>query len=135
MSGSGAPCAYDFLVPLSEREQKILEEIEKNLFREDAQFARSTKTSTGHGEPWRHVRLGGGAFLLGFATLFAFFITGSLLVGIAAFVAMVAGIVLAANGARSLLVSRGDRGTRSKSGVARVVEQWEQRLRELYKRS
>ena len=115
-------------MPLSEREQKILEEIEKNLHEEDPRLARevgSRRTShTGN------IRNGVILFVVGLGLLIAFFLTGMVLVGVVAFGAMVAGIVMGAGALSGL-------GTSQKAQRDRMTQafsQWEQRIRERYRR-
>jgi Protein of unknown function (DUF3040) len=115
-------------VPLSDREEKILEEIEKNLHEEDPRFARevgSRRTShTGN------IRNGVILFIVGLGLLIAFFLSGMVLVGVVAFGAMVAGIVLAAGALSGLATSH--RAQRDR--MSQAFSQWEQRIRERYRR-
>ena len=115
-------------MPLSDREQKILEEIEKNLHDEDPRFARdvgSPRTShTGN------IRNGVILFLLGLGLLIAFFVSGMLIVGVLAFGAMVGGIVLAASALPGLASSQ----RAQKDRMSQAFSQWEQRIRERYRR-
>ena len=116
-------------MPLSDREQKILEEIEKNLHHEDPRFAREV------GGPSRsnnrgNIKLGMFIFFLGFALLIGFFLSGLLLVGVIAFGTMVGGIVLAAGAVGGIASS----GRMQRDRVSNAFSQWEQRLRDRYKR-
>ena len=116
-------------MPLSEREQKILEEIEKNLDHEDPRLAREVggrarSSNTGN------IKLGIFIFFLGFALLIGFFLSGLLLIGVVAFGAMVGGIVLAAGAAGGIASS----GRAQRDRVSSAFSQWEKRLRDRYKR-
>ncbi|HWL64427.1 MAG TPA: DUF3040 domain-containing protein, partial [Actinomycetota bacterium] len=73
-------------VPLSEREQQILHEMEKNLVAEDPNLA-----DLGGREGGSRGKLGVLAFLAGIVLLFIFFVSQLWFVGLAAFGAMVAG--------------------------------------------
>jgi Flp pilus assembly protein TadB len=117
-------------VPLSEHEQRILEEIEKNLYHEDPSFARGVRRRTPRLSPGGRARLGGLVFLFGFATLIAFFLRGWVIVGVVAFVLMVSGIVLMAGA----LATIAGGGRDHKARFARWLTSWEERVKERYKR-
>lgn len=121
-------------VPLSEREQKILEEIEKTLYKEDPSFARETDKMVTRPEGKSKARIGILVFLLGFGTLIAFFVTGQVIIGVLAFGAMVAGIVLVAGSASSLIPGRGERGPNPGDRLSAAARSWEERLRERYRK-
>lgn len=111
-------------VPLSEEEQRVLEEIERGLHQEDPSFARqvgSTPRLSGGGG----LKLGALVFLAGLAILVAFFVTRTIFVGVVAFGAMVAGIVLAAGAIGSLAADREGR----KQRLAAAFEDWEARIK------
>jgi hypothetical protein len=109
-------------VPLSEHEQKILDEIEKNLTDEDARFAqarhpsRPTKKEFGS-----RARLGLTTFGIGFALLILFFVSRLLFVGLLAFVGMVAGIVLLASPVGALVDSAKENAIEKGAKVKRSV--------------
>ena len=73
-------------MPLSEHEQRILEEIEKRLQEEDPRFADVVGRTTLYGHFTRRVRLGAVAFILGFVMLLLFAV--SVWVAIAGFAVM-----------------------------------------------
>jgi len=117
-------------VPLSDHEQRILDEIEKNLYQEDPSFAHGVRRRSPRLDKRARARLGIITFLIGFATLIAFFIAGSLFLGVLAFGAMVAGIVLVAGSFGQLAgASRAQRVR-----VSQLLSQWEERMRQRYKR-
>lgn len=118
------------MVPLSDHEQKILEEIERNLHEEDPRLAREVGSSRRVARA-DHVKWGLLLFAAGFAVLIGFFASGVLIVGVAAFGVMVAGIVIAAAGVG---VAPNLRQARPRERFATVLSQWENRLRERYKR-
>ncbi len=96
-------------MPLSEREQRILEDIERRLYADDPKFARHVRSR------WlprmsglTQMKLGLASLFVGFGFLIAFFLSSSLLVGAIAFTAMVSGIVLVANSARAYADARKD---------------------------
>jgi hypothetical protein len=82
----------------------------------------------------RRIKLGALLFLCGFAMLIGFFLSGSLLLGVAAFGAMVGGIVMVAGAMREFAGARrlGPGGQRER--ISGVFRQWEERLRNRYKR-
>ena len=116
-------------MPLSEHEQRILEEIEKNLYDEDPRFAREVKRRAPRLSKSARARAGAALFAAGFAMLFAFFIGGWVLLGVVAFVMMVSGIVLVA-GSFPTRESKGDH----KARLTQFLSQWEERVRSRYKR-
>lgn len=58
--------------PLSEHEQRVLEEIERRLSEEDPRFAAAVASTTLHGHLARRIRWGAAAFLSGFVMLMLF---------------------------------------------------------------
>jgi DUF3040 family protein len=118
-------------VPLSEREKRILEEIEQSLYKEDPSLARARRSPLSR---TGKMRLGGALVLVGFALLIAFFISGSLFLGVLAFGAMVGGIVLVTGSIR-----RGGHGQMPVANGPRdrlfgALHSWEERVRRRYKR-
>lgn len=92
-------------MPLSEHEQRILEEIERRLAEEDPKFARTTTRATPRGVAVGRIKRAVFAFLAGFGILLAGLIAGGgLLVplGLVAFGVMLAGVVFVAQSARDL---------------------------------
>lgn len=122
-------------MPLSEREQKILEEIERNLYEEDPKFARDVRRRAPRMDEVRRIKLGAVLFASGLAVLVGFFVSQSLLVGVVAFGAMVAGIVLVAGSIRGIGPARAEGGAGRRDRLARRFEEWESRMRQRYKRS
>lgn len=122
-------------MPLSEHEQRILEEIEENLYQEDPGFAHGVRRGTPRFQESRRARVGLVTFVVGFAILIAFFVWPSLLVGVAAFGAMVGGIVLMAGSARGLLSSTRPAGRDVNERLKTTLSEWEQRIRRRYKKT
>ena len=85
-------------MPLSEHEQKILEEIERQLYEQDPKFARNVASKARKGHTVRNLRRGIGLFVLGIVALFVFFARPLTFVGVAAFLLMLSGATLAYNG-------------------------------------
>jgi hypothetical protein len=130
-------------VPLSEREQKILQEIERDLYREDPTLARAGRRAPKWGEA-RKARIGALTFVAGFLALIAFFVTSvttseatssgpgvtSLALGVAAFAAMVGGIVMFVSSLRAL----GGGKDQPRDRLVSALQRWQARIRERYKR-
>lgn len=127
--GYSGPLTYHRGVPLSEREQQILDEIEQHLRQEDPRFARS-----GEGAGTSGVKTGVVLFIAGFASLIAFFVSQILLIGVVAFAAMVAGIVLVTGGIHSMIVGRKRRNPSIRARARAAITRFEQRVRARYKR-
>lgn len=87
-------------MPLSDHEQKILEEIERQLYEQDPKFARNVASRARKGHSARNLRRGILLFVLGFVALFGFFAKPVLLLGVASFLLMLGGATLAYNGAK-----------------------------------
>jgi hypothetical protein len=121
-------------VPLSERERRILDEIEKNLYQEDPAFARDVKRRSPNSADVRRAKLGVGLFVAGFLALLLFFFSQLILVGVAAFGAMVAGIVLIAGSARGVGAARRLDSPTVGDRMTQAIGNWEQKVRERYKR-
>jgi hypothetical protein len=119
-------------VPLSDHEQRILDEIEKNLLQEDPAFARQVKERDEHRDGHNRIRMGAASFVAGFVGLFVFFASTLVVVGVAAFAAMVLGIVLIAGGIRSLAPARSSLSS-PKQRIENIFSRWEQRVRDRYK--
>lgn len=121
------------IVPLSDHEQRILDEIEKNLYQEDPSFARQVKRKGEAEDDRRKAKLGGAVFALGFLGLLGFFYSGMVVIGVLAFAGMVLGIVLIAGSIRGLASSSTD-VTSPTDRISRAFTDWEKRVRERYKK-
>lgn len=77
-------------MPLSDREQQILQEIEDQLYEQDPDFARGVSSTTLQVHLLRNVRRGLAAFFAGFGVLIVFFFEPALLIGITGFLVMLA---------------------------------------------
>lgn len=121
-------------MPLSDREQRILEEIEKNLYQEDPSFARDVRRRSPRMDEVRRAKLGVFIFLCGFALLIGFFVSRSVLIGVVAFGAMVGGIVLVAGAIKGLASGRGMSSGIRRDRFTTMIHTWEQRLRRRYRR-
>ncbi|WP_396641550.1 DUF3040 domain-containing protein [Microbacterium sp.] len=80
-------------MPLSEQEQRLLDEMERHLLRNDADVVSSDRE--GRAINYRNVTLGAILVLVGIGALVAGVATQLIVVGILGFVAMLGGVVLA----------------------------------------
>jgi hypothetical protein len=87
-------------MPLSDHEQKILEEIERQLYEQDPKFARNVASKARKGHSTRNLRRGILLFILGFIALFGFFANPMTWLGVASFLLMLGGATLAYSGAK-----------------------------------
>src|SRR6266540_4768277 len=103
---------FDFpevLMPLSEHEQKILEEIERRLVADDPKFAREVGAGGAQGAALKRVKRAVFTFVLGFVLLIVGLFKANLLVyfGIVAFAVMVASAAVIASGIKQVSQHRG----------------------------
>lgn len=121
-------------MPLSEHEQRVLDDIERNLY-EDPKFAREAqRISPVESSDRRRIRIGIAIAVAGFAALIAFFVTGVLGIGVVAFAAMVTGIVIAAGAMTGLLDPRRFSGSPVKDRLSTTARSVDQRLRDRFRR-
>lgn len=121
-------------MPLSEREQRILDEMEKSLYREDPVFAREPTRKRTSGTRVHGARRGVLMFVAGLAALFAFFVTKQVWIGALAFGSMVWGIVVVAGSLRAAAPSPRRTVTDLGARIGRFAGDLEQRLKQRYKR-
>lgn len=81
-------------MPLSEHEQRLLEQMERALYAEDPKFATSMRNPRGAAGDRRRVALGVIAVLVGLGLLVAGVATQLVVVGVLGFLAMLGGIWL-----------------------------------------
>jgi hypothetical protein len=116
--------------PLSDREQQILAEMEKNLYEEDPTLAGRVPDDPTGPNP-RGIKLGAAIFVVGLVALIFFFQTTLLLVGVLAFAAMVAGIVILGSSLRTMF---SDPENGEPGRASRAFGDFEERLRQRYKK-
>jgi hypothetical protein len=120
-------------MPLSEREQRILDEMEKSLYQEDPVFARHEGRPR-RGGAAQTARRGILMFVAGLLVLFAFFMTKQVWIGALAFGSMVWGIVVVAGSVRNAAPSPRRTVTDFGERIGRYASDLEQRLKQRYKR-
>ena len=121
-------------VPLSEREQQILEQIERNLYQEDPKFARDVRKRAPRSRDIARARWGAATFVMGFVTLFAFFYSSAVVVGVMAFAAMVTGIVLIAGAMRGVMAARRGPKPSVRQRATDAFSRWEDTMKKRYNR-
>lgn len=116
-------------MPLSDREQQILQEIEDQLYEQDPEFARGVSSTTLPVILRRNVRRGIFAFLTGLVVLVAFFFYPYLPVGVVAFLLMVAAAYYTYDNLRKI-GSEQLRVLREQAPLAGLLERIRNRIRE-----
>lgn len=123
-------------MPLSEQEQRLLDEMERHLMNKDADVVSAPRD--GQTLSYRNIVYGTVLVLVGLGGLIVGVSSGVIVVGVLAFVAMVGGVVLAATPARRASGSdspRADRApstgakkaTGSSSFMDRMNDRWDRR--------
>jgi hypothetical protein len=87
-------------MPLSEHEQRLLDQIERALYAEDPKFASTVRSTDLRTHMRRRLRRAGAVFVVGFITML--FGIANVAVGIAGFVVMLLALVLALSAWRRL---------------------------------
>jgi hypothetical protein len=110
-------------MPLSDREQQILSEIEAQLRQDDPKLARAVGTTTVSSRARRRIKLSAIAFVLGFVLLLSYIPTQNLLLGVLAFVVMLGSVVVGGDQLKRLGSdqSPGDLGGQVRGGFNRYL--------------
>jgi hypothetical protein len=87
-------------MPLSEQEQRLLDEMERNLYQNDADFVATVSGARGRAN-YRGIILGAVLVVAGIGVLLLGVATSLLVVGVLGFVIMFAGVILALTPTRS----------------------------------
>jgi hypothetical protein len=127
-------------VPLSDHEQRLLEQIERALYAEDPKFATTVRSTDLKRHYRRRIVKGGVLFVFGLCVLLGGTVTKLIPVGVGGFLLMLTGALVAVAGWKRLtgsgdvsgIVNRGSRGGRSSRPAAPrtgVVERFEERWR------
>ncbi|CAB5016703.1 MAG: DUF3040 domain-containing protein [Actinobacteria bacterium] len=88
-------------MPLSEHEQRLLEQMERALYAEDPKFASTLRDGSGRRGNRRHAALGVLAFLIGTALLVTGAAIAQEIVGVLGFVLMLGGALLVVRAMRA----------------------------------
>jgi hypothetical protein len=121
-------------MPLSEHEQKLLEQLEKQLHEDDPKFASSMGSDPGRSWSTRHVVIGVLGTLAGVLLLLVGVSLQNILVGVLGFIIMGAGVYFAtmrSSSGRSAKASRSGRkpGKSRSSFMNGLEERWDERRR------
>jgi predicted lipid-binding transport protein (Tim44 family) len=121
-------------MPLSEQEQRLLEEMERNLYRNDADFVHAVGGVRGRRPNYRAIVLGVLLAVAGVGALIAGVALQQLFVGIIGFALMFAGVLIAITpGKRAVAAAPSEPSTTSKarrSGggfMDRMNDRWDRR--------
>ncbi|MEX0791389.1 MAG: DUF3040 domain-containing protein [Actinomycetota bacterium] len=117
-------------MPLSDREQQILQEIEDQLYEQDPEFARGVSATTLQVHLLRNVRRGIAAFVAGFGVLVFFFVKTELFIGVGAFLLMLAGAVYTYDNLRKI-GSEQLRVLREQAPLSDIVTRLRGRIRDI----
>lgn len=117
-------------MPLSDHEQRILEEIERQFYEQDPKSARELAGQTLEAQLIRNFRRGLTLFVGGFVILGFFFLRPAPVVGVVAFLLMLAGATLAYQNVRKAGFNRAT-VLPGPGQVSRFLGSFEQRLRNI----
>lgn len=96
-------------MPLSEQEQRLLDEMERNLYRNDADFVSTVGDRRGR-PTYRSIALGSVITIVGAAALVLGVVLQQPIVGILGFGVMLAGVLVAISPGKASPEETGDRG-------------------------
>ena len=122
-------------MPLSEHEQKLLEQLEKQLHEDDPKFANSMGSDPGRSWSTRHVVIGVLCALAGVFLLLVGVTLQNIFVGVLGFVVMGGGVYFATMRSSSGGAKPGSKAGSRKSGKQRssfmssLEERWDERRR------
>ncbi len=109
-------------MPLSDREQQILSDIEARLRAEDPKFAKTVSTASVSTDARRRVKLAIAGLIVGFVLLLLVVPLGEVLVGVAGFAIMLASVVYGGNQLKRLGADQtGDLGGQLRGGFNRYL--------------
>ncbi len=120
-------------MPLSEQEQRLLDEMERSLYNNDADFVATVSSRTGRPN-YRRIALGALIALLGIVTIITGIMIKQPLVGMIGFIVILGGALLALSSPRSGAPIEPEPGGASRGKAAagggfmdRMNERWERR--------
>ena len=119
-------------MPLSDHEQRMLEQMEKALYAEDPKFATSLRSGAGPRASRARAGLGALAFLLGVMLLMVGAVTSMIAVGVLGFVVMLMGTVLSIAGLRAKpadaeAAAKPSTSKRARGFGSRLEDRWQRR--------
>lgn len=124
-------------MPLSDREQRLLDQMERALYQEDPKFATTLRKSTRPSLNSRRLLLGILLFVVGMAGLLGGVATAAIALGVVGFVVMLGGVMVAIAATRTPAASSeapvaGSTAPRAAAGgggsfMGKVEERWRRR--------
>ncbi len=123
-------------MPLSEHEQRLLDQIERALYADDPKFASAVRTADLHSHYRRRIIRGIAAFVVGLVMLPVGMVTAQYAVTIIGFLVMLAGVLYAATSwkrstgqpePRAHNARLGSAGNRRRKMMDRLNERWQRR--------
>lgn len=109
-------------MPLSDREQQILSDIEARLREDDPKFAKTVGTTTVSSRARMRIKLSIIGFVVGFIMLLAYIPTQELVIGILAFAVMLGSVVVGGDQLKRLGADQtGDLGGQLRGGFNRYL--------------
>lgn len=124
-------------MPLSEREQRLLDQMERALYQEDPKFATALRKPSARPRNGRRLFLGVLLLVVGMAALLGGVATAAVVLGVAGFVVMLGGVMLGIAAMRptvaqaeSVSRDRTDAATPAATGgsfMGKVEERWRRR--------
>jgi hypothetical protein len=117
-------------MPLSEHEQRILDEIERRLAAEDPKFARATTVAAPRGLALKRIKRAAVTFTIGLCLLVAGLVTQSLIfaLGGAGFAVMLASVVIVAKATKDLGRVAPQRRAPNDGWFGKAEERWRKRF-------
>lgn len=119
-------------MPLSEQEQRLLDEMERHLMRNEADVVSAPRE--GQSLSYRNIVYGAVLVLLSLGGLIAGVSSGIIVIGVVSFVVMVAGVVLALRPSRSGTISRGAATPGSRKPAAASTSSFMDRMNDRWDR-
>ena len=119
-------------MPLSDREKRLLEEMEAALLTEDPRLVSALSSKAPVSPPRNRIMVAAGLVLLGLITLFGGLISQVTPIGILGFVIALGGVITAISSFSSISpMARGPRKKSSRSSLsARLEQRWDNRSNE-----
>lgn len=106
-------------MPLSDREQQILSDIEARLRAEDPKFAKTVSTTTVSSQARRKIKLSIAGLMVGFVLLLLVIPVGRVGIGVVGFAVMLASVMFGGNQLKRLGEDSGSLGGQLRGGYDR----------------
>lgn len=120
-------------MPLSEHEQRLLDQLEQQLHAEDPKFANALASDPAHSLSTRHIVIGVLVMIVGIMVLLGGVASQLIVVGVLGFLIMGGGVYIAISRPKFGKASGGTTksGAKTKSGFMNSLEErWEERRRD-----